>query len=105
MPPSTATSPNQHIWAESRSYKQQELNDLAMSVIKYVRDYYPDKIAIVGMRTYFKKSRHNATMDVISKIVYRVQRVRERYNNLPVPSVVVEAIFQRDGSVTLRIAA
>jgi len=102
----TKDSPVQHIWQTGRSYKQEELNDLAMDVIRYVQDYYPDKIAIVGMRTYFRRSHLDPRMEMISKIIYRIQRVRERYvttDGFPHQTIKVEAAWSRDGAVNIRI--
>ena len=102
--PATKDSPVQHIWQEGRSYKQEEMNDLAMKVIRYVRDLYPDKIAIVGMRTYFKRSHRDPQMEVLSKVIYRIQRVRERYATSGKHSTIkVGATWTRDGAVNIRI--
>lgn len=92
-------------YPESGSYKQDEMNDLQSKVIRFIGDYYPDKMAVVGMRTYFKRSPQESRMEIISMIVFRVQRVRERWVNYSagVPSIVVKATFNRDHSVTLKM--
>ena len=89
----------------SGSYKQEELNMLAMEVIRFIRDYYPDKMAIVSQRSYFKRSIHEPRLETLSKIIYRVTRVRERWVTCSIkhPVIIVEAIIDPyDGTVTLR---
>lgn len=90
-------------YPESGSYKQDELNALQKKVVNFVRDYYPDKMGVIGMRTYFKRSPHNPRMEVLSKIIFRVSRIRERWvpHTIKVPNFIVEATFNLDNSITL----
>ena len=89
------------IYPSSRSTAQDDLNDLSSEIIKFIsetpqlREYYPDKIAVLSMRAILSQGDHR--MYYPDEILYTVGRWRE--NSGPGIEYYAKAKFSRGGII------